>query len=161
MDSSKKQDAGQPRGVIETGPFGDGGGDGVYNLYPGSSTYVTKIEAWVGRADNADVITGLKLYWADGTPSSIGGHPGDNIHSYEFKDDEVIDKMTVYTGWNLDRISFQTNRGGKFDHGGSHGYDHEISLGNGKMVGLKGKFDKCITQITTAFQMRLETKMED
>ena len=104
------------------------------------SAYVIGIYTYEGQMADAWGVAGIRLYWNDGT-DGYAGWSGSNTHTsvFTFRDGEKITDMTIWAGWNIDKIEFRTSHGREFISQGTRSTNHSVGrLGNGNLVGLNG-----------------------
>ncbi|KAK3303813.1 uncharacterized protein B0T15DRAFT_541316 [Chaetomium strumarium] len=147
---------------------GAGGAKAIVNNEPtgGSSTHnpkafdftdglhpVEEITVWVadgsGNYHNRKLIKALKVKYRNNgeTTDKIGNETGTS-YTFTFDKGDKVESLVLWTGDRVDRIELKVaNRKDSWIHGGTDTSDgkggtaHEQELGNGILLGFKGKAD--------------------
>ncbi|KAL8825090.1 MAG: hypothetical protein Q9191_004624 [Dirinaria sp. TL-2023a] len=113
-------------------------------LAPDHSTPVIGFTVYQGWITGYKVVTGLRIFWADGTDRVVGwSNSRDGQKAFAFRDKETIDDMYARSGWYVDKIEFKTNLGRPFELGDDAGVKQRVErLGNGILVGFRGTVEE-------------------
>ncbi|OJJ96421.1 hypothetical protein ASPACDRAFT_125023 [Aspergillus aculeatus ATCC 16872] len=132
--------------LARDGPYGGQGGsayDGTHN-----EQRVRHIDAWSTQYQNYDVLGAIQFGFEDGTSSGRIGGRDPNLpyypKSFDFADDENIDRMTVFAGNGegfCNGFTFHTTHGRTWNVGGTEGLPSEVpDLGRqGEWAGATGR----------------------
>lgn len=104
-------------------------------------TPVTGIKVYKGKITNAVVVTGVHIFWADGTHKIVGWSKGsdDEEKEIEFLDGDTVTELTINSSWYVDHIYLRSSSGNTLSAGGGLSARHDVKrLGNGILVGLYG-----------------------
>lgn len=157
--------------MYQTEYFGDGGNDDYWydNLKAGQGSHVKKIEVdchvtpretsfavLMGSGDGTRWIKSITVYYENGSSSGDAVVWGGSVERSEFELEhgEDIYRMSFKTGANVDAIWFMTTRGREFRAGGYQGWDHEVNVGSGVLLGFKGQLrrEHGLTKISACFE---------
>ncbi|KHN98653.1 Mannose-binding lectin [Metarhizium album ARSEF 1941] len=138
--------------LVKSGPFGGRGGDPWQLLPDKPGQTLQSIQVWEGNYDQYYVVRGIKVVWSDGSSASACNQKGAS-KSYDFEEGEKISSMRIRAYGYVDNISFETDKGGKFDAGGPGGDPDWADVGNGEIVGFAGRGTPhgCVDNLATYY----------
>ncbi|CAG5129710.1 unnamed protein product, partial [Candidula unifasciata] len=110
------------------------------SVYTDSDLEIKKVGIWLREWDNKTVVGGLALWHYNPAYANVelvyrkGNCPGDCQHLVELERGEYIVKVTVGSGFLIDRLGFETNQGRVFGpFGGPGGEEYTESCPSGSL----------------------------
>lgn len=120
-----------------------------FRAYPTTDTPVKSIEVYHGNIIR--IVHGIRVTWRNGERSKLYGARLGSLKTYEFAENERVEKMSIDALLEVHRIEFTTNMGGKFTAGGPTGIRNDVEVGNGLILGIEGRSELKITKLGVAF----------